>query len=191
MRAAEPASAFAFAFAFASASAFALAGCSKTEEHIRPISDPAAVTAPTSGVSGKASPPTTSASATAGKLRVIKPPADAEIASFLRTERLRAKADGRVLVVYAGAKWCDPCKHFHALLDAGKLDAKLARMTLVELDVDQDTDRLAAAGYKYRYVPYFALVRADGQPDKQIQETGKDVSEDTIEDLALWQDEAP
>jgi hypothetical protein len=172
------ASAFAFAFTFASA------GCSKPEEPIRAAQDPSAVA--TSAAPATATP--TARPASDAKLRVVKPPPDAELASFLRTERLRAKAESRVLVVYAGAKWCDPCKHFHALLDAGRLDAKLSRTTLVELDVDQDTERLSAAGYKYKFIPYFAVAGADGHPEKEMQVTGKDVGDDTIEQLVAWQD---
>ena len=177
-------SASAFASAFAMASAFAFCGCSKPEEPIRAAQDPSAVATTTASAAPSAK------AAVAVKLRVIKPPADAELASFLRTERLRAKGESRVLVVYAGAKWCDPCKHFHALLDAGRLDATLSRTTLVELDVDQDTERLSAAGYKYRFVPYFALAGADGHPEKEMQVTGKDVGDDTIEQLVAWQDAA-
>ncbi len=158
------------------------AGCGKTEEPIRPVTESGSIGSTSAPASAKPG----GGNAT-GKLRVVKAPADSELASFLRTEKLRAKADGRVLVVYAGAKWCDPCKHFHAMLDAGKLDTRLAKMELVELDVDQDTDRLGAAGYKFRYVPYFALVGADGHPQSQLQEAGKDVSDETLDQLDAWQ----
>jgi thiol-disulfide isomerase/thioredoxin len=169
--------------AVALAIAFACAGCSKPEEPIRAAQDPSAVTTSAAPATSSAKPATS-----ASKLRVVKPPPDAELASFLRTERLRAKGESRVLVVYAGAKWCDPCKHFHALLDSGRLDATLSRTTLVELDVDQDTERLSAAGYKYRFVPYFAVAGADGHPEKEMQVTGKDIGDDTIEQLVAWQD---
>jgi hypothetical protein len=168
------------------ACAIAIAGCSKPEEPIRAAQDPSAVA--TSGTTATTTATTGTKPTSDAKLRVVKPPPDAELASFLRTERLRAKAESRVLVVYAGAKWCDPCKHFHALLDSGRLDAKLSRTTLVELDVDQDTERLSAAGYKYRFIPYFAVAGADGHPEKEMQVTGKDVGDDTIAELVAWQD---
>jgi hypothetical protein len=191
--ASAPASALACAFAFAVASALASSGCSKPEEPIRAAQDPSAITSAGTAASNGGAPSVAGSAKTAVaiKLRVIKPPPDAELASFLRTERLRAKAESRVLVVYAGAKWCDPCKHFHALIDAGRLDAALARTTLVELDVDQDTERLSAAGYKYRFIPYFAVAGADGHPEKEMQVTGKDVGDDTITQLIAWQDAAP
>ncbi len=122
-----------------------------------------------------------------GKLKIVRPPADAEVTSFVRTERLRAKAEGRVLVVYAGAKWCEPCKHFHALAYGGKLDTRLSRMELVEFDVDADTERLAGAGYKYRFIPYFALAGADGHPEKELAVKTSTMTDGALDELAGFQ----
>ncbi len=122
-----------------------------------------------------------------GKLKIVRAPSDAEVTSFVRTERLRAKADGRVLVVYAGATWCDPCKHFHALAYGGKLDAKLSRMELLEFDVDADTERLSGAGYKYRFIPYFALAGADGHAEKELAVKTSTMTDSALDQLAAFQ----
>ncbi len=75
----------------------------------------------------------------------------------------REKADGRRLIVYEGAPWCEPCKHFHEAVAAGKLDATFPDVTLLEFDADHDRDRLVAAGYGSQYIPLFALPGKDGR----------------------------
>ena len=62
-----------------------------------------------------------------------------------------------------GATWCEPCKRFKKALLAGELDAQLKGARMLEFDADLDGDRLAAAGYSYRYVPFFAAPRPDGR----------------------------
>ncbi len=76
----------------------------------------------------------------------------------------REKADGRTLVVYEGATWCEPCRHFHEAVAAGKLDAEFPDLTLLEFDVDKDKERLVASGYTSSYIPLFALPAKDGRP---------------------------
>ncbi len=86
---------------------------------------------------------------------------------------MKAKAEGRVLVVYVGATWCEPCKHFKQEITSGRLDARLEHVTLLAFDADKDADRLAAAGYTFRFVPFVALPGADGRPSDTAQATGK------------------
>ena len=76
----------------------------------------------------------------------------------------RAKAEGRVLVVYAGATWCEPCKRFKAPMQTGRLDDKLAKTTLLVFDADRDTDRLARGGLHVPVHPVRGLPGADGHP---------------------------
>jgi len=176
-------------------------GCDRKPEpaHIAGDTPPTAMTAATTtaaigapsspgiAVAPSAAPETGTVRDGAGKLRIVRPPPDAEITSFVRAERLKAKADGRVLVVYAGAKWCDPCKHFHSLAYGGKLDAKLSRMELLEFDVDADTERLAGAGYKFRFIPYFALAGADGHPEKELAVKTQTFTDSALDELASYQ----
>lgn len=115
---------------------------------------------------------TTEAPAAGAKLTLTRPPDDVELGSWLRSERLRAKSEGRVLVVYAGAHWCGPCRKFHEALEAGQLDRDLAGVALVTLDADKDRDRMSTAGYTYRFIPYVALVGPTGEPKKNHQIEG-------------------
>jgi thiol-disulfide isomerase/thioredoxin len=75
----------------------------------------------------------------------------------------KEKAEGRRVVVYNGATWCEPCQHFHEAVAAGKLDETFPDVTLLEFDTDRDHERLAAAGYGSTYIPMFALPGKDGR----------------------------
>jgi thiol-disulfide isomerase/thioredoxin len=123
------------------------------------------------------------------RVRIIEAATDTDALSLVRTERLRAKAEGRVLVVYVGAVWCPPCRRFHAELASGKLDARLARVTLLSFDADRDVDRLGAAGYSFKFVPFIALPGADGRPSDSVQATGKGEGawQELLTKLDAWQ----
>jgi hypothetical protein len=69
---------------------------------------------------------------------------------------------GRRLVVYVGARWCEPCRRFHEAANRRELDAVLGDVTLLEFDLDRDGERLQVAGYASEYIPLFALPAADG-----------------------------
>jgi thiol:disulfide interchange protein len=122
-------------------------------------------------------------------VRVVVAPQDADALSVVRTERLRAKAEGRVLVVYAGAAWCEPCKRFKNAIQTGSLDDKLAKTTLLVFDADRDTDRLAAAGYTFQFIPYVAVPGADGHPTDSIETRakGSESWRELIGKLETWQ----
>jgi thiol-disulfide isomerase/thioredoxin len=122
-------------------------------------------------------------------VRVVVAPQDADALSVVRTERLRAKAEGRVLVVYAGAGWCEPCKRFKNAIQTGSLDDKLAKTTLLVFDADRDTDRLAAAGYRFQFIPYVAVPGADGHPTDSIEARakGSESWRELIAKLETWQ----
>jgi thiol-disulfide isomerase/thioredoxin len=86
-----------------------------------------------------------------------------DVPTVVQSAIARAKADGRRLVVYEGATWCEPCQHFHQAVASGQLDAKFPDLTLLEFDADRDRDRLVAAGYGSEYIPLFALPGKDGR----------------------------
>jgi len=121
--------------------------------------------------------------------RVVMAAPDADALSLVRTERLRAKAEGRVLVVYAGAGWCEPCKRFKNAIESGSLDDKLAKTTLLVFDADRDTERLAAAGYKLQFIPYVAMPGADGAPadSAEARAKGSESWRELIAKLESWQ----
>jgi thiol-disulfide isomerase/thioredoxin len=122
-------------------------------------------------------------------LRFLSPPGDAELGAFLRTERLRAKGEGRLLVVYAGAPWCPPCRRFHAASHGGSLDASLGLVTLVELDADKDAERLAALGYVFKNIPYFAVPAENGKPTNRqlaVVDVTPGAQDRIVETLRRW-----
>ena len=162
--------------------------------------------APTTPTSTSAPTSTTSATTTASQvppqpapgpqetaLRVVVASPDTDALSLVRTERLKAKAEGRVLVVYAGATWCEPCKRFKEEVHAGHLDDKLPKMTLLAFDADRDTDRLAAAGYRFSFIPFVALPGADGHPTDTQEARGKGSNSwrELIAKLETWQKKGP
>lgn len=74
----------------------------------------------------------------------------------------RAKTEGRRLVVYVGASWCEPCHVFLDGVSAGKLPATLSDIVILKFDNDADDARLAKANYGGQMIPRFVLPGADG-----------------------------
>lgn len=98
------------------------------------------------------------------QIRWTEPPAGTtDVAAAVRDALARAKADGRTLVVYVGATWCEPCQRFHHAVDRGELDDAFPSLTVLAFDADRDSEALATAGYVSRLIPLFAVPRADGQ----------------------------
>jgi thiol-disulfide isomerase/thioredoxin len=97
-------------------------------------------------------------------------PGSEDVPSVVRRERAKAEASGRVLLVYVGASWCEPCTRFHRAVMAGHVRGQLPPTTLLEFDKDHDDDRLRAAGYASRLIPLFAVPATDGTASgKQIE----------------------
>jgi hypothetical protein len=67
------------------------------------------------------------------------------------------------VVVYVGAKWCEPCERFKEALKSGALDAAFPRLRMLEADLDQHRDRLLSAGCDSRMIPLIALLEPDGR----------------------------
>lgn len=143
-------------------------GCSRAEPE--PQRDPAARALGTASAPASAAPSAAvpAAAVPAGPLvlargvRIVHArPGDA--AAVVRDERERARADGRDVVVYVGATWCEPCKHFHKAAQAGALDGEFPDLTLLEFDLDADRDRLTSAGYVSQFIPLFAMPGPDGR----------------------------
>jgi thiol-disulfide isomerase/thioredoxin len=131
----------------------------------------------------------TSTSATSSGPKLMSASQDTDALTAIRTERLKAKADGRVLVVYVSATWCEPCKRFKEELSSGRLDERLSKVTLLAFDADKDLDRLGAAGYTFKFVPFVALPGADGRPSDSQEATGKGSSawRELLGKLDAWQ----
>ena len=99
----------------------------------------------------------------AGKLELVDAPAASDIAPVIAGEVARAAHDGKHLVVYLGASWCEPCVKFHDAAVAGQLDAVFGDLRMLVFDADRDNDAFDRAGYKYQLVPLFAIPNADGR----------------------------
>jgi len=132
-----------------------LVACSRTDAEPRP--DPQAQ--PIVSASGMPTGPLVLARG----VRIDKAAAGADAAKVVREASAREKADGRDLVVYVGAKWCEPCQRFHKAAAAGQLDDAFPELTLLEFDLDQDRDRLDAAGYRSDLIPLFVMPGDDGR----------------------------
>jgi thiol-disulfide isomerase/thioredoxin len=145
--------------------------------------------APSPSTSTITSATTSTSTSTSTGPKVLPASQDTDALTAIRTERLKAKADGRVLVVYVAATWCEPCKRFKDELASGRLDERLAKVTLLAFDADKDLDRLGAAGYSFKYGPFVALPGADGRPSDSQEATGKGSSawRELLGKLDAWQ----
>ncbi|WP_434043687.1 MULTISPECIES: TlpA family protein disulfide reductase [Sorangium] len=94
---------------------------------------------------------------------VVPAPEGGEVPALVQEARDRARREGRELVVYVGASWCEPCTRFHDAVKAGQLDASFPALRLLEFDLDRDHDRLAEAGYASEMIPLFVVPGADGR----------------------------
>jgi thiol-disulfide isomerase/thioredoxin len=97
---------------------------------------------------------------------VEAPPFD-DLAGLVRTEQRKAQRDGKRLLVYVGASWCEPCRRFHEAAAVGALDDQFGRVRLLEFDYDRHLDALHRAGYRSELIPLFALPNPDGTASGQ------------------------
>jgi thiol-disulfide isomerase/thioredoxin len=104
-------------------------------------------------------------------VRFVKP-GPGDVASIVRSESAVAEQDGRKLIVYVGATWCEPCQRFHKAAQQGELDAEFPNLNILELDADDDHERAAAAGYRSRLIPLFVRPGPDGRASSRRFEGG-------------------
>jgi len=145
----------------------ALTACSKSpsEASADPQAKPASSASSDQGTLGPAGPLLAD-----DQLRMLTAPPGDDAAEVVKAERARQVALGRSTIVYVGAKWCEPCQHFHKAAAAGKLDKAFPKLTIVEFDADADGDRLKRAGYRSQYIPLFIVPDENGRPtDKRME----------------------
>jgi hypothetical protein len=107
--------------------------------------------------------------AVASKLELVDAPAG-DVAAVVAPALAAARAEGKHLLVYVGASWCEPCNRFHAAAAAGQLDGEFGDVRFLVFDKDRDDDALAKAGYTSKLIPLFAIPRDDGTASgKQIE----------------------
>lgn len=131
-------------------------------------------TACTSSADGSSiEPDPAAASATAAgnglnrKVEWVKVPAGSDPSAYVKTELERAKSDQKKLVLYVGAKWCEPCNHFHEATDRGELDAAFPDLRLVAFDHDEESNAIAALGCESKFIPMFSVPDAEGHCTRQ------------------------
>ncbi len=93
----------------------------------------------------------------------VEAPAEGDVATQVRQEWARAKRDGRSLLLYVGAKWCEPCRYFHDAVQARRFDGVADGLRLLAYDLDRDKERLEAAGYGSDMIPLLAGTAPDGR----------------------------
>ncbi|MBX3200984.1 MAG: thioredoxin family protein [Labilithrix sp.] len=140
-------------------------GCSRAESSTA-SPEPAASAEPASGGAGRSAP-----LVLARGIRFVKA-GGGDVAPLVRAERAKATADGRDLIVYVGAKWCEPCQHFHRAAQRGELDTEFPELTILEFDLDEDRDRINAAGYSSKLIPLFVRPGDDGRGSERRFEGG-------------------
>jgi len=147
--------------------------CSRSEpERARAedLAKPAAVAAAASSIAPPAPPAASHSLVLARGVRIVHAGAGSDVPRIVSDEREKATSDGRELVVYVGATWCEPCQNFHKAAAKGELDGEFPDLTLLEFDLDEDRDRLSAAGYVGQYIPLFAMPDASGRAsDKKFE----------------------
>lgn len=105
-----------------------------------------------------------------GKVRLIEGAHAGDLAAAV-TEQLRKSSQAeRTLLVYVGATWCEPCRHFHDAAEKGLLDAAFPRLDVLAFDTDLDAERLEIAAYRSNLIPLFAVPGPDGRASgRQIE----------------------
>lgn len=116
--------------------------------------------------------PEPAASAAATKKLELKPAGAGDVATLMVAEAAKAKANGRKVLVYVGAPWCEPCQAFHQAAAKGELDRTFPDVTFIEFNADNDGERLAKAGYSSTYIPLFVIPEADGRASSKRVEGG-------------------
>ena len=114
------------------------------------------------GALAACSPSATPPPVPSGPVRVIEA-GPGDVAPLVIAAAADAARDHRQLIVYVGAVWCEPCLAFHDAAERGELDRSLPGLTLLAFDLDLDEDRLAAAGYRSKMIPLFAVPGPDGR----------------------------
>ncbi len=104
-------------------------------------------------------------------VRFIKP-GPGDVSAIVRSESALAAQDGRKLLVYVGATWCEPCQRFHKAAQQGELDAEFPNLNILEFDADEDHERASAAGYRSRLIPLFVRPGPDGRASARRFEGG-------------------
>jgi hypothetical protein len=114
---------------------------------------------------------TNATTATAKRIHWMQGPSGlTDVTSAVKDAYAKEHAEGRTLLVYVGATWCEPCQRFHHAVEAGDLDATFPNLSILAFDSDTDGEALGNGGYFSRLIPLLALPGPDGHASgKQIE----------------------
>jgi hypothetical protein len=96
-------------------------------------------------------------------VEIVQVGGEEQVTEIVRREIAKAENERRKLLVYVGATWCEPCKHFHEAAAAGRLDRAFPDLRLLEFDHDRYAERLERAGCASEYLPLFARPEPSGR----------------------------
>jgi hypothetical protein len=137
----------------------AVVACSKPESE--PRKDPSADQTPSTRAPAPAVPLVLAPKG----IRFERPAKGDDVLAIIKKARDDAAANGRDLIVYVGAeKWCEPCQRFHQAAERGELDDQFPNLTILDFDAEHDAERLVAAGYEWKMIPFFIVPDANGRP---------------------------
>lgn len=118
-------------------------------------------------------PPPPSPTSGPSSVDLVDAPSGGEpVEAIMVRELARARREGRDVLVYVGAEWCEPCKRFHDAAAAGQLDDAFPTLRLIEFDADRDGPRLEAAGCASKLIPLFARPTEKGRCHPDLRHMG-------------------
>lgn len=91
---------------------------------------------------------------------------------FVKKELERAKSENRVIVIYVGASWCEPCQRFHKAVEEGSLDTELAGVRFLDFDHDEHAEQLSDSDTNCgsKLIPLFSRASEDGTcTDRRVE----------------------
>ena len=102
-------------------------------------------------------------------LEIMAAPAGDDVAKLVREAQIAASKDGRKLLVYVSATWCEPCRYFQEAAERGIFNAEFGSLRLLKFDYDSDLRRLESAGYGSEMIPLWVVPEPSGRgSDKRM-----------------------
>ena len=125
------------------------------------------------------------AAAGSTKVEIVRAAEGGEaVEAVVKREMDRAGKDGRNLVVYVGATWCEPCERFKEAAKRGELDGEFPTLRMLEFDRDRDEARLEKAGCISQLIPLFAKPTDAGRCDPKLRVMGGIKGPKTVRHIA-------
>ena len=105
-----------------------------------------------------------------GTIRVVDldPEAKRTFHQQLSDEYRRAAGAHETVVLMTSARWCQVCREFETALTDSRMQAALANVDLVRVDVDDFDDELKAGGMLEESLPWFYKIDATLRPVDEI-----------------------